>query len=329
MKNLLVIGGAGYVGTEIVKYFLKRNINVTCLDNLIYNQKFEFKHKLLNFVKLDITKKKDVKKINKYYDTVLILAGLVGDPITKKYKSLSIKVNENAIINIINYFNEKKRCNKLFFISTCSNYGLVKKNIKIKETAPLKPLSLYAKSKVKIEKLLLKKKKNLFKPTVFRFATAFGLSDRMRYDLTINQFVLEMYFKGKIEIYDHETWRPYCHLKDFARLIYKSFKLESNLTNRQVFNAGSNQNNFNKIQIAQAIKKYINGKIIIIKKSKDRRNYKVNFNKLEKKLNFKCLYGLDYGIRTILQNLKKQKKNNLQKNFLLGNYKIKSKQIKS
>ena len=329
MKNLLVIGGAGYVGTEIIKYFLKRNINVTCLDNLIYNQKFEFKHKLLNFLKLDITKNKDVKKINKYYDTVLILAGLVGDPITKKYKSLSIKVNENAIINIINHFNEKKRCNKLFFISTCSNYGLVKKNIKIKETAPLKPLSLYAKSKVKIEKLLLKKKKNLFKPTVFRFATAFGLSDRMRYDLTINQFVLEMYFKGKIEIYDHETWRPYCHLKDFARLIYKSFKLESNLTNRQVFNAGSNQNNFNKIQIAQAIKKYINGKIIIIKKSKDRRNYKVNFNKLEKKLNFKCLYGLDYGIRTILQNLKKQKKRNLKKNFLLGNFKIKSKQIKS
>ena len=104
MKNLLVIGGAGYVGTEIIKYFLKRNINVTCLDNLIYNQKFEFKHKLLNFLKLDITKNKDVKKINKYYDTVLILAGLVGDPITKKYKSLSIKVNENAIINIINHF---------------------------------------------------------------------------------------------------------------------------------------------------------------------------------------------------------------------------------
>ena len=88
-----------------------------------------------------ITKKRDIQKIKKFYDTVLILAGLVGDPITKKYKSLSIKVNENAIINLINYFNEKKRCNKLFFISTCSNYGLVKKNIKIKETAPLKPLS--------------------------------------------------------------------------------------------------------------------------------------------------------------------------------------------
>tara|TARA_B100001057_G_scaffold466158_1_gene523002 strand:- start:363 stop:1349 length:987 start_codon:yes stop_codon:yes gene_type:complete len=322
-KNLLVIGGAGYVGTEIIKYFLNKKIKVTCLDNLIYHQKFNLKHKLLSFIKLDITKKKDIKKINKFYDTVLILAGLVGDPITKKYKSLSIKVNENAIINIIRYFNEKKRSNKLFFISTCSNYGLVTNNIKIKETAPLKPLSLYAKSKVKIEKILLKKKKNLFKPTIFRFATAFGLSDRMRYDLTINQFVLEMYVKRKIEIYDHETWRPYCHLKDFARLIYKSFNIDSNLINRQVFNAGSNNNNFNKIQIAQAIKKYINGKIKIVRESKDKRNYKVNFNKLEKKLNFKCKYGLDYGVRTILQSLKKQKRNNLRKNFLLGNFKVK------
>ena len=177
---------------------------------------------------------------------------------------------------------------------------------------------------MKIEKLLLKKKKNLFNPTIFRFATAFGLSDRMRYDLTINQFVLEMYLKRQIEIYDHKTWRPYCHLKDFARLIYKSYKIDSKFINRQVFNAGSNKNNFNKIQIAQAIRKYIDGKIIIVKESKDKRNYKVNFNKLENKLNFKCLYGLDYGIKTILQNLKKQKKNKLNKNFLLGNFKIKS-----
>jgi len=260
-NNLLVIGGAGYVGNEVIKYFLKKNIKVTCLDNLIYGQKFNLKHKSLNFLNLDITKKKEIKKINKFYDTVLILAGLVGDPVTKKYQSLSIKINENAIINLINFFNKKKRCKKLFFVSTCSNYGLVKRDIKIKESAPLKPLSLYAKSKVKIEKFLLKKRKNLFKPTVFRFATAFGLSDRMRYDLTINQFVLEMLVKREIEIYDHKTWRPYCHLKDFARLIYKAYTLDTNIINRQVFNAGSTKNNYNKIQIAHAVKKYIKGKI--------------------------------------------------------------------
>ena len=125
----------------------------------------------------------------------------------------------------------------------------------------LEPVSK-AKRKAEIDNLKLAD--NDFEVIVLRLATAFGLSDRMRYDLTINQFILEMYLKRKIEIYDHKTWRPYCHLIDFARLIYKSHKIDSKYTNRQVFNAGSNKNNFNKIQIAQAIRKYINGKITIV-----------------------------------------------------------------
>jgi nucleoside-diphosphate-sugar epimerase len=325
MKNntdILVIGGAGYVGCEVIKYFLNKKIKVTCIDNLLYGQKFNLKHKLLNFKRIDISKKNELNKINKYYSTVVVLAGLVGDPVTKKYKKLSKIINDKAIENLIDHLNEKQLCKKLFFISTCSNYGLVKKNIKIKETATLKPLSSYAKSKVKIERKILNKKNYFFSTTVFRFATAFGLSERMRYDLTINQFVLEMYVNKFIEIYDHKTWRPYCHLKDFARLIFKSYKADPKLIDKQVFNAGSTKNNYNKIQIANSVKKYIGGKIKIVKQSKDKRNYKVDFKKVEKTLNFKCLYGLDYGIKSILSNLKKQNKNNLRKNFLLGNFKV-------
>ena len=93
----------------------------------------------------------------------------------------------------------------------------------------------------------------------------------MRYDLTINQFVLEMFVKKEIEIYDHKTWRPYCHLKDFARLLYKSFMVNNKIIDRQIFNVGSNENNFNKIQIANAIKKFVNGKIKIVKESRDKK----------------------------------------------------------
>ena len=114
-------------------------------------------------------------------------------------------------------------------------------------------------------KSAFKKEKNLFNPTIFRFATAFGLSDRMRYDLTINQFVLEMFVKKEIEIYDHKTWRPYCHLKDFARLLYKSFMVNNKIIDRQIFNVGSNENNFNKIQIANAIKNSLMVKLKLLK----------------------------------------------------------------
>ena len=100
-QNILVVGGAGYVGNEVIKYFLRKNVNVTCLDNLIYGQKFNLKHKRLKFLNLNITKKSQIKKINEYYEAIIILAGLVGDPITKKYESLSIKINEKAIINLI------------------------------------------------------------------------------------------------------------------------------------------------------------------------------------------------------------------------------------
>ena len=110
-----------------------------------------------------------------------MLAGLVGDPVTKKYSNISKKINDIGILNLIKKFQKFKNFKKFIFISTCSNYGLVKKKIKIKENYKLAPLSLYAKSKVKIEKFLMKK--NNFKPTILRFATTFGYSERMRYDL--------------------------------------------------------------------------------------------------------------------------------------------------
>ena len=100
--------------------------------------------------------------------------------------------------------------------------------------------------------------------------------------------------------------------------------VNNKIIDRQIFNVGSNENNFNKIQIANAIKKFVNGKIKIVKESRDKRNYKVDFSKLEKKINFKFKLNLDYGFRSILENLKKKKKSNIQKNFLIVNYKVKN-----
>ena len=117
----------------------------------------------------------------------------------------------------------------------------------LNEDSPLNPLSLYAKAKVSIEQSILNLnfKKN-FHPTIFRFATAFGLSDRMRFDLTINEFIRDLYFGKELQVYDPETWRPYCHIKDFAEIILRSLFMPRETIAFEVFNAGSNKNNYSK-----------------------------------------------------------------------------------
>ena len=317
-KKILIIGGGGYIGNALIDNLSKKKFNILIFDNLIYGQKFS---KKVKFIPGDIRKNKDIQKISAKYYAVIYLAGLVGDPITKKYKRISKIINEKFTKKLIFNFYKNGNAEKFIFVSTCSNYGFSKSN-NLKEDDNLNPLSLYAKSKVKIEKFLLNlKKKKDFSPTILRFATAFGLSGRMRFDLTVNQFTRDLYKKKYLEVYDFNTWRPYCHVKDFARLIEKIITKEKYLTDYEVFNCGGNSNNFTKKQISKKIQKYTGGKITFLKKFLDKRNYVVDFSKVRKKLNFKPKFTVDYGIKEILKDLKKNKSNLNNQN--LGNYKIK------
>ncbi len=321
-KNILIVGGEGYIGNALYDHFSSKKLQITSFDNLIYNQNNKKKNsKKYKFVNGDLRINKDLKKIDQRYDAIIFLAGLVGDPITNKYKKISLQINEMATINYIKRVYTKENASKFIFISTCSNYGL-SKNKHLNENHKLKPLSPYAKSKVKIEKFILKlKRKKAFSPTILRFATAFGFSNRMRYDLTINEFTKDLYLKKYLEIYDFNTWRPYCHVKDFARLIEIIIFSKKNLTDYQIFNVGSNKNNYTKKSIGTKIKKLIGGKIKFLKKSKDKRNYVVDFSKVKKILKFKPKYSVEYGIKEIFNKIRKEKTNN--KNYdKLGNYKI-------
>ena len=202
----------------------------------------------------------------------------------------------------------KSNIKKLIYISTCSNYGVYKGNKKPTENSPLKPLSLYAKHKVEIEKFILKNKSNKStKRIILRFATAFGVSPRMRFDLTINQFVKEFFLKKKINVYDSLTWRPYCHVLDFAMAMEKVIRT-SKIKDKSVFNVGSNQNNLTKIDILNKINQFIpNINYSIQKKaSPDKRDYNVNFNKIEKVLKFKTSFDCEYGIKEIINYIKKK-----------------------
>tara|TARA_Y100000996_G_C22412365_1_gene597807 strand:+ start:133 stop:885 length:753 start_codon:yes stop_codon:yes gene_type:complete len=244
-QRIIILGGEGYIGRVLSDYFLKKKKFVISIDNLIYKQNKPKNKKNFKFHKIDLKEKKKLSKIIKKNDIVVILAGLVGDPITKKYPRQSKKINEVYLLNSIKIL-IKNNVKNIIFVSTCSNYGITKNNQLVNEKSKLNPISLYAKSKIKIEKYLEKiSKKNNSKITILRFATAFGLSKRMRFDLTINQFVREIYLKNKLEVYDAKTWRPYCHVNDFALAINKIINYPK-LKFFDVFNVGTNKNNFTK-----------------------------------------------------------------------------------
>tara|TARA_X000001036_G_scaffold408695_1_gene419155 strand:+ start:4991 stop:5977 length:987 start_codon:yes stop_codon:yes gene_type:complete len=327
MKKILLIGGGGYVGAATTDFLLKEKIKLNVLDNFIYNHKNAIKKFISNknyqLIEGDFT---DLKKLdlalNDVTDVVL-LAGLVGDPITKKYPSLNQKYNIDGIKNCINYLNNKK-INKLVFVSTCSNYGIIPDNTLANEEYELKPLSLYAKAKVEIENFIqANSNKFNFETVTLRFATAFGFSDRMRFDLTVNEFTLELLKNKILEVYDPDTWRPYCHVQDFARIILKVLTTKGDELNNQIFNCGSNSNNFTKRNIIEMIKSKIdNVKVNFVEGDTDPRNYRVDFTKLEKKFLFKSNFNVSDGIQEIIDNknlfLKREKK-------FFGNYEINEK----
>ena len=328
-SSVLLIGGEGYIGSVLSNYLLHKGYKVRSLDALIYPEQnidlVKANIKTFEFILGDIRNKTILKKSLEGINSVVILAGLVGDPITKKYPKEAQEINYHAIKDLINQCDNKK-IEKLIFISTCSNYGFIDETLKAKEEHELKPLSLYAKHKVEIENYILSLKGKInFCPTILRFATAFGSSPRMRFDLTVNQFTKELFNKNPLNIYDENTWRPYCHVKDFSRLIEIVLNEKKEKLNFQIFNSGGDQNNFTKKNIIEAITKLIpsNNKISYEPGDKDKRNYRVNFEKVKKLLNFNVEYTIQDGIQEMISSLKsnlyQKKRNKIDK---LGNFEI-------
>ena len=146
------------------------------------------------------------------------------------------------------------------------------------------------------------------KPTILRFATAFGLSPRMRFDLTVNEFTKEMALGNELVIYDANTWRPYCHTEDFAYLICKVIEADIAKIAFEIFNVGDNENNFTKQMIVDEILKfYPNGKVKYLEKGVDQRNYIVDFSKVNSVLNFKSKYSISKGIDELIFQINNKK----------------------
>jgi nucleoside-diphosphate-sugar epimerase len=304
-RHVLIIGGAGYIGGALTSGLLHRGMRVRALDQLTYEHGSVISGFLLDqnysFIRGDMGNKADLEAALDGITDVVILAGLVGDPITKKFPDEAHDINDLGIKTCIDHLNGRS-LNKVIFVSTCSNYGLIEENVLADENFELSPLSLYAKSKVAAEQYLLSLKgKTDYHPTILRFATAFGLAPRMRFDLTVNEFTREVAAGNELVVYDAHTWRPYCHVCDFSWLIGRVLEFPVEKVCFEVFNAGGDENNHTKQSIVDLILARIPGAKVSYKaNSSDPRNYRVNFKKVRSILHFEPAYSIADGVDEIL-----------------------------
>ncbi len=257
-------------------------------------------------------------------ECVIVLSGLVGDPITKKYPEKSVLINDQGVKNIIDRCAELN-IDKFIFVSTCSNYGLIESDDLADEEYTLNPLSLYAKSKVNAERYILSLKgKTDMNPTILRFATAFGLSPRMRFDLTVSEFTRDLAMGKELLVYDAHTWRPYCHVQDFAYLIQMVIEAQTETVSFEIFNAGGNVNNATKQMIVDAIlDKIPDGKVHYQDHGSDPRNYRVSFEKVKSVLGFEPEYTIHDGIDELIEAIRNHVFDHVDKNKnFFGNYEI-------
>jgi nucleoside-diphosphate-sugar epimerase len=308
-RRVLLIGGAGYVGVPVARQLLESGYLVRTLDRLVYQNGSSLlgqtRQPTSEFVFGDMG---DGARLDHALDgvtDVVILAGLVGDPITKKFPREAEAINEQALRRCIDRL-DRRGLNKVVLISTCSNYGMIADNEIAHEGFALNPLSLYAKAKVAAEDYLLSVKGRVdYHATVLRFATAFGLAPRMRFDLTVNEFARELFLGRELVVYDADTWRPYCHVRDFARLIHRVLDAPPNLVSFEVFNGGGDANNLTKRQVVKMVLEHvIQGQVVYRDNSADRRNYRVDFRKVREKLSFEPQFDVAYGIAEIMAALK-------------------------
>lgn len=296
--KILVTGGAGYVGTTLVPQLLEKNYKVTIFDNLMFGGDYIlpfFRYSNFNFVEGDIRDENAVLDVCKDADIIIHLAAIVGYPACRKEPELAKSVNVDGTRNIIKATSKNQL---IIYASTGSNYGAVE-DICTEET-PLNPLSLYGQTKTLAEKMLMDNRTTIG----YRFATAFGVSPRMRLDLLINDFTYKAITQGYIVIYESHFMRTFIHVHDMARAFLFAIENQDKMKN-QIYNVGSEKMNRSKKDICEMIKSHINFYVHYadIGEDQDKRNYVVSYKKINS-LGFDTTISIDDGIKELIKALK-------------------------
>ena len=299
MSKILITGGAGYIGSMLCTKLLEEGHMVTVVDLLKYD-KGSLNHLYFNknfkLICDDIRKVNLMKKLIKQHDFIIPLAALVGAPLCEKFKKEALSTNLGSIKTLCNFATKK---NKVIYLTTNSGYGIGEKNKYCDEKSPLKPISLYGRTKCDGEDLVRSKIKN---HVCFRLATVFGHSYRMRSDLLVNNFVYTAIKKKKLTLFEPHFRRNFIHVRDVVNAILFTMKNFNRLKDN-VYNLGLSSANISKIMLARKIQKQykkLRIKIVTNRKDPDKRDYFVSNKKIEKK-GFKAKISLEDGISELIK----------------------------
>jgi nucleoside-diphosphate-sugar epimerase len=284
---------------------LEKGYHVRLLDLFLYGAepiRDCLYHPRLEIMRADFRQVDKVVEATKGMDAVIHLGAIVGDPACALDEDLTIEVNLMAT-RMIAEVAKGSGVSRFIFASTCSVYGA--SDEVLDEYSELNPVSLYARSKIASERVLMSLSDSNFAPTVLRFGTIYGLSGRTRFDLVINLLTAKALVEGQITIRGGDQWRPFVHVHDAALAVFKTLEAPFSLVKNQTFNVGSNEQNYTIYQIGQLINQFVpSSQIIDQGPDTDRRNYRVNFNKIRDLLGFAPVWVVEEGVTQVIEAVK-------------------------
>lgn len=302
-KVFFVAGGCGYIGSHLVEFLLGKKHKVIVLDRFFFgNTLKDIPNKNLTVIKGDV--RFVDKKILKNVDVVINLAAISNDPASELDKSITKKINYIGAVSLAKLAKESG-VKRYILSSSCSVYGAGSSILD--ENSPLAPISEYAKSKIRAEEEILKLASKKFVVTIPRLATVYGLSPRrMRFDLIVNIMTLHAWKNKKIFVMgEGMQWRPLIHIDDAVKAFYLlAMEKDINKIQSQIFNIGSNTQNYQVYQVANFFKRYFPGlEIEVAPDGPDKRSYNVNFDKARKVLGYRTQKTIDDAIIKIKKAL--------------------------
>jgi nucleoside-diphosphate-sugar epimerase len=303
--RIVVTGGAGYLGSMLASDLLAQGHWVVGIDSLMHGGRSVaglLGHPQFTFLHADLREQAVVGPALEGAEAVVHLAAIVGEPACNRDPDLTRAVNFEASVSLVKAA-RVAGVERFVFASTCSNYGkMPDASGYVDETSPLQPLSVYAETKVAVEKHLLDSPRSgAFIPTVLRLSTVYGLSFRPRFDLTVNEFAAEAAVNRKLVVFGEQFWRPYVHVRDVSRAVTAVLGAPVAAVQNAVFNVGGTEENYTKKMLVDLILERLPGtNVEFVKHDTDPRDYRVRFRKIGEQLGFRPSCTVPRGLDEVI-----------------------------